>query len=152
MQKAIMKIIFEKISTKWRKIQLMVQRIITSRPLQQSNQSSWLIVISKFESWHWCWHWCWQWWRQSGHEDEWGHDDADSDEDNDGMVMNEDSHRIPASLVHGNRTHYSVGWVKVQYDDGDDHDHVGVWEWAHDVYDDNGNVKGVIMTIMMTIP
>ena len=42
--------------------------------------------------------------------------------------MNEDSHRIPASLVHGNRTHYSVGWVKVQYDDDDDDDHAGVWE------------------------
>ena len=42
MQKAIMKIIFEEISTKWRKIQLMVQRIITSRPLQQSNQVDWL--------------------------------------------------------------------------------------------------------------
>ena len=42
MQKAIMKIIFEEISTKLRKIQLMVQQIITSRPLQQSNQVDWL--------------------------------------------------------------------------------------------------------------
>ena len=114
-------------------------------PTPSTIQSSWLIVISKFESWHWCW----QWWRQLGHEDEWGDDDADNDEDNDGMVMNEDSHRIPASLVHGNRTHYSVGWVKVQYDDGDDHDHVGVWEWAHDVYDDNDDVKE--LSIMMTL-